>query len=45
MFLELDKKDQNKIAIIDSEGNQCSYGQILLPSISISNIIDIIKEH
>lgn len=29
MFLELDKKDQNKIAIIDSEGNQCSYGQIL----------------
>lgn len=29
MFLELDNKDKNKIAIIDSKGNQCFYGEIL----------------
>lgn len=29
MFLELDKKDKNKIAIIDGNGNSCSYGEVL----------------
>jgi long-chain acyl-CoA synthetase len=28
MFLEIDKKDKNKIALLDSEGSACSYGDV-----------------
>ena len=29
MFLEIEKKNQENIALIDSEGNQVSYGDIV----------------